>query len=1674
MKTNNRLFILFANFLSLIVLVVGTFAVPTANLVVYALAEAPEPLVKVVNPIDGDITDKQKIVAGNDYQLEISATKDQTLLLPVNEAFQLSRLTLDTAGKLQRSHLPEVDEQQYLQMSGMNQGEKTASVGTSVSGEESSGDSIRTNTRSDQQLVAPTSSFSTDAFVVGQKYYIFQIKANQHLNLEFTRLKEAEMVFKVYAAQAYLADSKKATAQMLFTFQSMAEVKGQQAASDKESAGQTATEQAQAVADLELIQAPAASGAVSLAAASGVTLDTIDLTINGQLLKPNGNIQIKGAQMFPNASHLKGQFNGDGVTTIYQIPIHITNVGKDSIGSFGPLENAGDVYDAVTGAKVGQIKQTGTWDSPKAGEYTGMYFIQLDKPLSGATKFDVQLSGAGNINALKSNSAFQISINNQFNYTVTPEKRDLTTPDPFKNIGVGQYGVDGNQGYVYIGSDTYNATLQDLLLDAVNKKINANYQIGTGSYKGNPQILLGGGSSNHSLDAVLPKTNLIVTQTLSIDKSDKNDGGATITGVEVGQQGTHTWRISDGKTTNPESNGAQLYLLTKDRTTIGDPDINKGIESTRTATQLTPPPGIITDEELAKWMNQTLSETQRREGNQYLVYDNGNGTLIVAYNYGNFATRTGFTTKEYFGDKVGTASDAVQEVDRSTSVNNGIDQVLSTTSNLEVWDQYFYSGGTESGVRTHSFKYKGQVFDNYMNIKVLLNKNVYAKVKSEMRSFVYGTQKGVAGTYDLNSTLTEFKTQDGLKTSFSGYGKMPTTGISVKPVNITYATNRPTNGILNGQTIVNVYYVTKDGKEVLPSKHYIGWPEGIVVGTPDPPFEVTAPQVTPFGGRDLTLYNQNDADGFLNPKYGVNGRHLIHTDNSDPVRDTLRYPPGPTGTEANYYYVYNAGTAPYSFKKYAKGTDQTLAGASFVVSTYPAGANNARDINDQIRAEEAKGAEKDQAKIDQLWQQMSHFVVRSYENTSYGSNTDNYGAVWNQIKDEILSQQINPNTGQIIYTQYKYDLNHDGKVDDADKEIWINDASLILKATSAYNGVVSFGNLEVNKTYYLVELTPPTGYSLSNPSDYDQLPSDTQYRFWVGDKNQLPNPSDFRVDNSTEPTKPPTGQLEITKVAGDDTQQKLAGAEFLFTWSGDVAKEVLQYSIDRQKAIDAGNQAEATRLAGEISRRVLRNYTDTPVGNNSTNWGPIWEQIKNTTDTHGKLIYDYNKDNKIDDTDKDLWANDYSKVAIAKSDADGLAVMEAIDMEGGTSRTLYAIEIKAPTGYQLPDPATLNPDDFKITINKDQTSQLYLGKQTINNTKIPAPPVTNVKVIKVDQKDHQQLLKNAVFILSDTPANAQKAQQIASDVQRLLYQLISEGKTADEIDAAIAPLMARLSQLVLLSYDPTYGKINSFEQIASAWQDHQEDLNQDGKTDDQDKVLFYSQRVYFGKTDDNGEANFTNIDPDSDRDHDRKLYAIEYQAPTGYAFSQTIVPVDIKDGIGKTTSITVENLPSKVIIDKISPTDQTKLPGAEFELYDANNNLVQFDSAGNPIGKLTTTKLDANGNPVLGADGKPQYQQIVIHNLPLGDYRLVETKAPAGHELLKHGIKFTLSKDNAVDGVALYQVTISNVAHTELPFTGSDSQWQKSAMALSVLVIVLSGLYVVAKKRGVGKNETEI
>lgn len=55
-----------------------------------------------------------------------------------------------------------------------------------------------------------------------------------------------------------------------------------------------------------------------------------------------------------------------------------------------------------------------------------------------------------------------------------------------------------------------------------------------------------------------------------------------------------------------------------------------------------------------------------------------------------------------------------------------------------------------------------------MNIKVLLDKNVYAKVKSEMRSFVYGTQNGVAGTYDLNSTLTEFKTQDGLKTAFKG------------------------------------------------------------------------------------------------------------------------------------------------------------------------------------------------------------------------------------------------------------------------------------------------------------------------------------------------------------------------------------------------------------------------------------------------------------------------------------------------------------------------------------------------------------------------------------------------------------------------------------------------------------------------------------------------------------------------------------------------------------------------------------------------------------------------------------------------------------------------------------------------------------------------------------------
>ena len=89
------------------------------------------------------------------------------------------------------------------------------------------------------------------------------------------------------------------------------------------------------------------------------------------------------------------------------------------------------------------------------------------------------------------------------------------------------------------------------------------------------------------------------------------------------------------------------------------------------------------------------------------------------------------------------------------------------------------------------------------------------------------------------------------------------------------------------------------------------------------------------------------------------------------------------------------------------------------------------------------------------------------------------------------------------------------------------------------------------------------------------------------------------------------------------------------------------------------------------------------------------------------------------------------------------------------------------------------------------------------------------------------------------------------------------------------------------------------------------------------------------------------------------------------------------------TGGTVQSYAGKIEVTKVDSVDKTKvLPGAVFELENANHQIIKT-------------------NLVTGQDGK-----VTVDDLPDGQYYLVETKAPAGYQLSSTPIQVVISSSN--------------------------------------------------------------
>lgn len=159
-------------------------------------------------------------------------------------------------------------------------------------------------------------------------------------------------------------------------------------------------------------------------------------------------------------------------------------------------------------------------------------------------------------------------------------------------------------------------------------------------------------------------------------------------------------------------------------------------------------------------------------------------------------------------------------------------------------------------------------------------------------------------------------------------------------------------------------------------------------------------------------------------------------------------------------------------------------------------------------------------------------------------------------------------------------------------------------------------------------------------------------------------------------------------------------------------------------------------------------------------------------------------------------------------------------------------------------------------------------------------------------------------------------------------------------------------------------------------------------------------------TDANGSLTVKDLEPGT-------YYFVETKAPIGHLLDSkkhdfTIVKDQLTAKIVTVTNQTFKS----VRITKVDDVTQAPLANTTFKLVDANNQTLREN-----------LKTDANGI-------------LLIENLDLGDYRLVETQASDGYILLGGGTPFSITLASPV----IQEVKIMNEKQKEVRLTKVDNQ----------------------------------
>lgn len=447
------------------------------------------------------------------------------------------------------------------------------------------------------------------------------------------------------------------------------------------------------------------------------------------------------------------------------------------------------------------------------------------------------------------------------------------------------------------------------------------------------------------------------------------------------------------------------------------------------------------------------------------------------------------------------------------------------------------------------------------------------------------------------------------------------------------------------------------------------------------------------------------------------------------------------------------------------------------------------------------------------------------------------------------------------------------------------------------------------------------------------------------------------------------GSLDITKT-DSETKSKLAGAQYSITDSNGQVVQTLTTNDDgyaKSKELPFGTYKiqEVKAPTGYVIDNTVHTVdinTTSTISLNYTN-----NPIKGSVSI--KKVDADNPNKVLQGAEFTLFSKDNKEIAKAVTNSNGIATFSNIKYGE------YIVkETKAPTGYEL---------DSKTTHNVTVSENGKVYTVTATNKLITG----SVSIKKVDSDDENKVLEGAEFTLyTDSHKEVAKAITDANGVAS--FKNLTVGKYY--IKETKAPTG------YVISDDIKNFEVTSAERSFSFTIQNTKIVGEldFSKTDVSTGDIIEGATIEItGLDKTNDHINFSFI---SSKDGNKfKLPVGKYEfketiAPNGYVLSTEVGTFEIKTN-GEIVKAELKNKPilGSLKVLKVDDEDNSKLTGAEFSLT---------DETGKEISKLEVDK-----------DGIALFE-----NLRAGNYKLTETKAPTGYQLLDSPISVTISKDGEV------------------------------------------------------------